>query len=1125
MNSTTLRATVPLLAFSLLSSCGIGSAGIFSATSGSSSANGAVQLSGLRVSNTKTDPVELSFVLRDPEADTARIELFFRYKGIDYPLVPDREEHTLTVSSSPQGLRSQTFQWSFTQSHEDFKEGRLAERVMIWGEVVGSALPQSATEGVNAITVDLGNDPPRVVDEDGNGFADGTVPLDEVAGIAHAVFMVEDTSADPVNLSIEYALVDGIDVEGGELPEPDDYQTATPVGGVPPLGVRVTKAPTGIDFFWDVNVDLPAREHRVVLRATPDDGTRDASGRPVGRGFPMMSEPFLVDNNAEPVVSIDADSFSVADARRGIPVPYTAIDPEGDVVDPVFQWRREGQSFPPLPGTAQGIRDVLTDPKLRRQFQIATEIPLYYEGRLSYVTPSADPEGVRARLTELGRSAAGIFNSGGLLGRELEIRRSPYLLTAVSESWSPAQALSAPVAALPVRNGAHALLLEDRGGSWDLQEVELATGIRQRGLASGGAGFPSAMAWDRDRTGILVAAHEAPTGGAWAVFRVSIDADGSSPLAPIATSATGAVEQGIVRAVAPWRVGVVLLTVGSSLVKLDYSDPEAPHLSTILGPPNGALQAPWGLWVDENASPNRVLLAENGANRIRSLDLDSMCFSPLESSVASFPRPQALAPELAGSRLLVVTDDPTRPGLELHSVSLRSAVDLDGDGAADGRVREVAAGLDGATASLAVDGDSARLLVLQDSGALYAGGGTSQVRAIQAYDASTHTVTVDRPFAPALAAGGPIQRWRIADRAGAGRGRPRGGSDVFVWDSRDLDGEGNAFLRVTPLDTEIGSGVETRVGKAVASPLNVSPTIVQDPTNMLGPMALDVADLDQDGDLDMVTANSETSNLTVFLQEQRDVFTMKTAIAIPPLSGYSSSLSVAVGDLDGDGANDLVSNGPLVFYQTSPGTFGPGLALGTDEAAVAIADLNSDGLPDILSNGIVYFRETAGGFRTEVIAPSGSIARDVDGDGRVDIVNGATIYYQDAAGAFDPITSGSFYYSPAMLSDLDGDGDLDFITERPPEAPDDPGTLFAVLQIAPREFRLRSRSPARGMDDERHVSRPRRGWRHGPHLRRPPSALSNDAGLLWRQLLLRRTDGSGIRIHRGHRSRRHRRGW
>jgi hypothetical protein len=133
-----------------------------------------------------------------------------------------------------------------------------------------------------------------------------------------------------------------------------------------------------------------------------------------------------------------------------------------------------------------------------------------------------------------------------------------------------------------------------------------------------------------------------------------------------------------------------------------------------------------------------------------------------------------------------------------------------------------------------------------------------------------------------------------------------------------------------------------------------------------GPRSVAPADLDGDGDLDLVSANQLSHTLTVFFQTSPGVFDT-TPLSLGNASVMGALNSVATADLDGDGDLDLVSangDGPFgtdgdnsltVFFQTSPGVFDTTpLSIGNASVtsapiSVAPADIDGDGDLDLVS--------------------------------------------------------------------------------------------------------------------------------------------------------------------------------
>jgi hypothetical protein len=233
-----------------------------------------------------------------------------------------------------------------------------------------------------------------------------------------------------------------------------------------------------------------------------------------------------------------------------------------------------------------------------------------------------------------------------------------------------------------------------------------------------------------------------------------------------------------------------------------------------------------------------------------------------------------------------------------------------------------------------------------------------------------------------------------------------------------------------------------------------------------GPFSVAFADLDADGDLDLVSANAFGSNMTVFFQTSPGTFA-STPLALGGFGVTSGAISVVAADLDGDGDLDLASanesgrgNDLTVFFQTSPGSFAVPIALGgpglTDRASsVTAADLDEDGDLDLVSanasrsNMTVFFQTSPGSYDGVPLSLGGFgvtsgafsvAAADLDGDGDLDLVsanpsgNNLTAFFQTSPGSFDaaPLVLGgpSVTVRPIFVcaANLDGDGDLDLVS-------------------------------------------------------------------------------------------------
>jgi hypothetical protein len=175
------------------------------------------------------------------------------------------------------------------------------------------------------------------------------------------------------------------------------------------------------------------------------------------------------------------------------------------------------------------------------------------------------------------------------------------------------------------------------------------------------------------------------------------------------------------------------------------------------------------------------------------------------------------------------------------------------------------------------------------------------------------------------------------------------------------------------------------------------------------------ADLNGDGRIDLVTANTTGKNLTVFFQQPDGTFHANPDATLGSAATTNGPVVVAAADLDGDGDVDLAcanqaGNNVTVFFASASGTFPATPSL-------------------VLSNAAL-------------VGPTSLSLEDVDRDGSRDVVCGCSgsdsivLFFQANPGTFptaEVIGSATYTSSPVTLTvvDLDGDGDQDLVSAQP----------------------------------------------------------------------------------------------
>jgi len=236
---------------------------------------------------------------------------------------------------------------------------------------------------------------------------------------------------------------------------------------------------------------------------------------------------------------------------------------------------------------------------------------------------------------------------------------------------------------------------------------------------------------------------------------------------------------------------------------------------------------------------------------------------------------------------------------------------------------------------------------------------------------------------------------------GPQRGIPTAGYSMFSVFAADLDGDGDN-------DVLSGSGGSTKItwnenvdGLGTFGPQRSITTSVGEPRSIFA------ADVDGDGDLDVVSASLEQYDKIAWYQNTDGLGTFGpqriiSTAALRPVSIFGA-------DLDGDGDLDVLSasssDDKIAWYQNTNGlgNFGPQRIISTaaDYArSVFAADLDGDGDDDVLSasysdDKIAWYENTDGlgtfGPQQVITTTADSahsvLAADLDGDGDADVLS------------------------------------------------------------------------------------------------------------------------------------------
>jgi hypothetical protein len=316
------------------------------------------------------------------------------------------------------------------------------------------------------------------------------------------------------------------------------------------------------------------------------------------------------------------------------------------------------------------------------------------------------------------------------------------------------------------------------------------------------------------------------------------------------------------------------------------------------------------------------------------------------------------------------------------------------------------------------------------------------------------------------------------------------GSDPTAVAVGDLNGDGRPDLAVADVGSDAVSVLLNQTPPGASTP-SFAPQ--QTFATGTAPVAVGIADVNQDRSPDLVVANEGSSSISVLLNQTAPGATAPSLVAQQTFAAGRMPASVLVGDLNGDGQPDLIetsvyANTLAVLTNQAQATtdtaaFAPAQSLTTRGPALAVADVNGDGRPDLIianqSAVSVLLNQTAPGATTLSFAPPQTCATglfpysvavgDVNGDGLPDLVvanNGSNtlsvLLNQTMPGAtvasFAPQQTFGGVDTPltVALADLNGDGKPDLVATN-----FFPGTVSVLLNQTPPGATVASFGPAR----------------------------------------------------------------
>ena len=281
----------------------------------------------------------------------------------------------------------------------------------------------------------------------------------------------------------------------------------------------------------------------------------------------------------------------------------------------------------------------------------------------------------------------------------------------------------------------------------------------------------------------------------------------------------------------------------------------------------------------------------------------------------------------------------------------------------------------------------------------------------------------------------------------------------------DINGDGQPDLIVANLN---GNTVSVLLNTTAPGATTPSFATQQTFTTGATPVSVTAADVNGDGKPDLIVANLNGSTVSVLLNTTAPGAATPSFAAQQTFGTGSGPRSVTVADVNGDGQPDLIvaneydNTVSVLLNTTAPGAATPSFAAqqtfapGAVPVSVTAADINGDGKPDLIVANVgdntvsVLLNTTAPGAATPSFAaqqtfatgalPQSVTTADINGDGQPDLIvanvtaNTVSVLLNTTApGAATPsfaaqqtFATGALPYS-VTAADVNGDGQPDLI--------------------------------------------------------------------------------------------------